>query len=814
MHTSFLRLGCGPSLVLLFGLLFHTQASAQSDCKHSKQSQNTGVLKGGGGAAEWPVDILHQRISLDLTLANTIAGSCEIKATPRSAGLSSIPLQLLALTVDSVTSTSGSLAFERSGEDLVVQWGTALTLADTVTFTVYYRGTPATDASGFGGLVLGNPYTYNLGVAFTSVPHSFGRSWFPCVDNFMERSTYEFIIRSNNGKNAWCNGELISEQMEGGDMIRHWRMDDSMPAYLAAVAAAPYTALHDTFPSVAGTEVPVVLVALPADTSKLRSSFIHLPIAFSCYEDWFGPFRWNKVGYVLTPTGAMEHSTSIHFPRTIVDGTLFPEDIMVHELGHEWFGNLVTCERAEEMYINEGFAEYLSYLFLECAYGPQRYKNTMRSNHRKMVHRAHLMDQGWWALADMPQEWTYGEHTYNKAAGVIHSMRHYLGDYNFRSGLSSFLDQHAFQAVNSIQLRNHLSQASGVDMSDFFDDWIFQPGYAAFEVDSFSTAASAGSFQNTVHVQQKMRGPAQFYNNVPVSVSCMAADGSLWQAPASANMGGGISSFVIGSPFEPIAILLNVDESLNLAMTYDRDTLTAPGTKTYTTTDIRLTVNSLPGPIPIHIQQYWVAADGEVEENFAYVVSPDRWWRIAAAIPDDASISGRIQYDGRNTSSALDPELMQSLPGMPFREDSLVLLYRPDQRSMWQPHPDFTVNVLGNATDKLGRIDFNAVRAGEYTLAWRKSAVGIADNNSAVDKEWAVHPNPASHHLSVQWKGAGTLNGALQLWDQQGRTVLEQAARNTTESVDLSAVPMGTYHLRYVPLHGQPHSIEQVVIVR
>jgi hypothetical protein len=788
-------------------------ANAQPDCKHTKQGSAAAQQKGGGSSL-WPMDILHERITLDLTLGNSLSAECTVTATPREAGLTSIALHLLDLTVDSVTDDAGQLAFTRNGELLEIDPGAALALGDTVTFTVHYHGVPATDESGFGGMYLTGTYLYNLGVAFTSVPHSYGRAWFPCVDNFTERNTYEFIVRTDQGRNAWCNGELLSEQVDGNDLVRHWGMDNTMPAYLAAVSAAPYTALRDTFPSVSGSQVPVVLAAVPGDTANLRSSFINLPTAFSCFEDWFGAYRWNKVGYVLTPTGAMEHSTSIHFPRTVINGSVQYEDVMAHELGHEWFGNLITCERAEEMYINEGFAEYLSYLFLECVYGEARYKNTMRTNHRKMVHRAHLLDEGWWALADVPQEWTYGEHSYNKGAAVLHSMRHYLGDDNFRTGLSSFLDTYAFQPVNTAQLRDHLSQATGVDMDDFFADWILQPGYAAFEVDSFSTTGTPGAYETTVHVQQKMRGPAQYYNNVPVSVTCMDDNGTYWTAPGTSFVGGPVSSFIVQPPFTPKAILLNADEGLNLGITYDRDTLDQPSIATYTNADFRITVNSVPGPVPIHIEEYWVAADPATEEGFAYVVSPDRWWRIVGAIPPDASLSGRISYDGRqNLSSALDIGLMQDAAGVTFHEDSLVLLYRPDQRSAWRPFDDFTVNVISNATDKLGRVDFDGLVAGEYTLGWRKSAVGIQGTEAAAGN-WRVSPNPASDQVLVERTDANGEAGKLQLLDMRGRIVRVANWNTPLTRIDLNGLDHGTYHLMFVPTHGTPRTVDRIVVVR
>ncbi len=757
----------------------------------------------------WPMDILHQKITLDLTSPNVISAACEVKAAPRLADQEMIQLQLLGLTVDSIVMAGTTLDHVHTDELLTIQFGNTLLITDTVTFTIHYHGDPATDPSGFGGFYTTPSYIYNLGVAFESIPHSYGRAWFPCVDNFTERNTYEFIVRTNGGKNAWCNGELIDEIQTGDTLIRHWKKDLPIPAYLASVSAAEYLSVSDTVQSIAGNEVPIVLAARQPDIANMSSSFMNLPVAFDHFESWFGRFRWQKIGYVLTPIGAMEHSTSIHFPASIVDGSLDPEDIMAHELAHEWFGNLVTCERAEEMYLNEGFAEYLSFLFFEGVYGRDRYMQIIRSNHRKMVHQAHLLDEGWWPLADVPQQWTYGSHSYDKGADVIHSLRGYLGDSLFRSGLTSFLDQHEFQPVNSMMLRDHLSASTGVDMTDFFADHIFQPGWASFEVDSFQVD---NDLQTTIHIQQKLRGANEFFNNVPLAVTCIGSNGERWITPDRIVVGGEISIASIQPPFEPIAIILNADELISLAITADEDTLTQTGSKSYPISNFRVTVGAIDAPMPIRIEQYWVSADQEVEEEFMYQISPDRWWRVIGNFPTEAQIDARIEYDGRATvNSSLDLELMQNAGTIAFHEDSLVLLYREDQHAGWVPHPDFTIQTLGNPTDKWGRIEFSGLRAGEYALGWRKSAVSIAEHSEEI--QWSIYPNPAQDRITIETDRADP-RGVYELMDRKGRMVLWQPSDGAITHIPLPAIAAGTYEVRFRDLSGNVHRTGRVTIVK
>ncbi|MDX9751592.1 MAG: M1 family aminopeptidase [Flavobacteriales bacterium] len=801
----------GHLMLLLIGLC--PTLPAQHDCLHHKRSN--GQAKGGGGGVLHPMDLLHQRIHLDLTAANTITARCDIQAVPRTDGLDQFTLDLAGLTVDSVTTSGGALVFTHAGELLTIDLPAPLTTSDTIDLTVHYHGTPITDPSGFGGFYFSGNYRYNLGVAFTSVPHSYGRILFPCADNFTERSTYEFIVRTNGGRNAWCNGVLVGETALGGDTLeRHWLLEQAIPSYLASVAANTYVSARDTFPSITGVDVPVDLVALPQDTTNLKNSFIRLKDSFDHFENWFGPYRWDRVGYVVTPIGAMEHATSIHYPASIVNGNTNYEHIMAHELAHHWWGNLVTCDRAEEMYINEGFAEYLSYLFLEHAHGRDRYMNEFRSNHRKMVHRAHLLDGGWWALSEVPQEWTYGEHSYNKGADALHSLRGYLGDALFIEGLTSFLGTYAFQPVNTLMLRDHLTAVTGVDMAPYFSNVVQQPGWAAFEVDSFTVVPGDVMYMVTVHVQQKARGPAEYHQQVPLHVSFMDADGTFWQAPDSVLVGGATSTFEMVVPFDPVSVVLNPEERISLAITVDSDTLEGPGINQYSHADIRLTVANVPEPVPVRIEEYWVAADPEVDDPSGIFVSPDRWWRIVGRFPEGTEVSGRIQYDGRSTATtSYDHGLVALAGGTPFVEDSLVLLYRPDQRAPWTVHPNFTLNTLTSPTDLWGRVEFTDVQPGEYTLGWRHSAVGI-DDLGAPAAHWTIHPNPAHEVVTITRDHALPAPGMLQLIDGAGRLAQELRWQGPTQMVDVSKLVAGTYTVRFVPHGGEAVRAGQVVVAR
>ncbi len=780
--------------LLLTTLLSLADAFAQQDIRFLEHPVRPAPGHPKDDAMLWPLDILHQRIDLNLALGTTIEGHCTITAVPRADGTDHFPLQLLALTVDSVTSPNGDLAYVQTDEDLDITLASVIGTQDTVELTVHYHGDPVVDASGFGGFYTTGQYSYNLGVAFTAVPHSYGRAWFPCADNFTERNSYEFIVTTPASWNAWCNGELLDEsQPTPTTRLRHWTIAETMPAYLASVAASNYQVVRDTFPSIAGTEIPVTLVARPPDTTNMKNSFVNLPDAFALFEEWFGPYRWNKVGFVLTPQGAMEHATSVHYPQSIADGSLSYQEIMAHELAHHWFGDLVTCDRAEEMYVNEGFAEYLSYLFIEEVSGRRSYLSTVRANHKKMVHQAHQLDEGWWALDSVPQEWTYGEHSYNKGADIAHSLRGYLGDSLFKVGFTSFLSTYAFQHVNTELMRDHLTQATGVDLTDFFRDWVQQPGWSAFEIRDAQTTPNGNEWTVHATLGQKMRGPAEPYHNVPITLVLF---GSSLQEQHRVRIvaSGDLTEVDVPCPFEPTSVWLNDDDLISMAITGSTDTITNGGFHSMALANMDLTLPAITDTVLIRAEQYWVGPDnGPVEDAFAFIVSPDRYWRIGGQIPEGTT--ARIFYDGRNiTTGNLDPLLMRDTLDFTFREDSLVMLWRERPGSNWVEWHS-SVNPLGSSTDGYGRITVDSLRVGEYTLAWRKSAVGIAeDEGDAV--QWIVSPNPAHGSVTVATEQRD-VNGTMDLLDAAGRVVRTVTVTGGSVRFDLHGLEAGSYPLRF-----------------
>ncbi|MEO8732954.1 MAG: M1 family aminopeptidase, partial [Flavobacteriales bacterium] len=394
-------------------------------------------------------------------------------------------------------------------------------------------------------------------------------------------------------------------------------------------------------------------------------------------------------------------------------------------------------------------------------------------------------DDGWYALNDVPEAYTYGVTTYSKGADVARTLRSVLGDSLFSAGFKQVFAEDAYTSMSSEKLRDDLGAATGTDLTDFFNDWIFQPGGAAFSVDSFSVAPSGGQFDVNVHIHQKTRGGASLFQHVPVSLTCIGANGELQRTLEDAN--GEYQNVNVNCPFTPVKVRLNDDERLALATTLDERTISMTGQTNLAQADFWVTTTGLPQPIPLRVEEYWVAADPQTEEANAFIVSPDRWWRVDGSFPQGTAMSARFTVDGRDGSAtAFDQGLTQAAGPVPFNEDSLVVLYRPDAHSPWMVRSGCAIHSLGSHTDGFAQIDMPDFIAGDYTIGWRMSATGIG-KTSFPKEGWHYFPDPTTGLVTIQAPQDTRMTGSiLVLTDMQGRSVGRYALTATSSQVDLS----------------------------
>ncbi|MCB9361150.1 MAG: T9SS type A sorting domain-containing protein [Flavobacteriales bacterium] len=712
-------------------------------------------------------DVLNYEINLDFTnMGNQqIKGNCKVKFTPKINGISQIKLDLLNLVVDSIVGLNGILTYTYNDTLLNIDLGTNLNTTDTSEVIVYYHGLPQQDASGWGGFYFQGNYAFNLGVGFDANPHNYGRVWFPCFDNFVERSTYEFNIITSGGKNAHCNGALISENVINGDTItRKWVMNEEIPSYLVCVAIADYATVHQSHNGLLGN-IPIELVARPSDTTNMKNSFVHLPDAIDIYETGYGPYQWNKVGFSLVPfgSGAMEHATNIAYPQSAANGGLGSETLMAHEFAHHWWGDLVTCETAGDMWINEGMATYSEYLFTEKVYDYETALEQIKNSNKSILQFLHINEGGYMPISGVPHEYTYGDRVYKKGALMAHNMRAYLGDSLFFYGLNEATNTFKFQSMNSSQFRDELTSKTGVNMVPFFNDWIFSPGYAHYEIDSTKITPNGGDFDVEIFIEQKLRGNSVFHTQAPLEITFYDSNWNRVKRTVMTN--GQFSSGVVTIPFQPTLTLLNEDNKLNQARTDDKLVITSTGTKSLNRSLFNLTTTSAVDSALLFIQHHWVKPDAIQNNPNNYRISESRYWSVKGFMPANYDATAKIYFDGRYNSGYLDVDLA------PVSADSIILLYRENASQDWSVYPYYTKTTLAS-NYPYGWMIIDSLLLGDYAFANGDITTGL-NPIKLTQEEVKVYPNPSDSFITVHLEKQ-IKNATVQVYNLTGKLIIEK----------------------------------------
>lgn len=760
------------------------------------------------------IDVLKYKVFVDFSQATSqqIVGNCEIVFESKMDNITTLNLDLLKLTIDSIVQDNQQITYSYNDTLIIVNLLTNLNTGNRDSIQIYYHGTPQGDPSNWGGFYFQGNYTYNLGVGFGADPHNYGRVWHPCFDNFVERALYDITLKTPNGLKGYANGLLVNSINTGTHTINHWKLNQEIPTYLACIASAPYVHVNQHYSSTLfGTNIPVMLVAEQIDTTNLKNSFANLFGAISGFEESYGPYLWDKVGYHLVPfsSGAMEHASQIAYPKVTANGNLTYESLMAHELAHSWWGNLVTCRTAEDMWINEGMAAYSESIFLEHVYGYTNYINNVRANHKDVLLNAHIRDQGYYAIHGVPHAITYGDHSYNKGADVAHTMRGYLGDQNFFDGLQSFLANNHYKDVDAYDFRDHLNQQPGVDVTDFFNDWVFSPGFPAFYIDSFTSVPSGnGIYDVTLFVQQKLKGSNQFFSNVPMEITFMKNDWT--EQTFTFDCSNAKSVLQITLPFDPAIAYFNKNDKISQAVTGDNVKVIAPVTKDLNYSMFRFSTTGITDSAFVRIEHYWASPDApkNPETEWMYHFSKERFWKVNGLFPNHFVSNARIFYNGKTTVGAnLDTELT-SLNG--FHEDSLFVFYRLNSADDWKKVQGATIQHLGSKTDGYGYFTIDTMKIGEYTFGWKKSTASIetAQSNTLT---FIAYPNPSNDQITIATKTNFESPITVQITDINGRILFIENFTSNQHTLDISTLTNGTY---IINLFNESHYLGHKSIIK
>ena len=763
-------------------------------------------------------DITHYGLELDVTSASSlqVTGAAHITFETIAPGANNLWFDLEgSLEVDSVSVDGASWTFEQQGDSIFIAApdGGWQSVGPQVV-GLHYQGQPGKDPY-WGGMYLTGDYIFSLGIGLTTIPPNHGKAWYPCFDQFRERAAYTYGITSAGGKRFHGQGELIQTDSLGGDTIRRvFDMPQPIPTYLSAIAVADYQDWDTTHVGVYG-EVPIRLTAKPANLNQMKSRFADLGVCIDALEDWWGPHAWQRVGYVITTDGAMEHPTNIAYPLSMLAQSNFQnEGLYGHELGHHWWGDMLSPLLHNHMWIKEGFAEYSSHLFEELLSGREAFVEMVKDNQQFVLEQAHIDDLGFHALSPIPDAEIYGRHSYNKGASVVHNLRNYLGDALFRSGGQAVLATHYGEAMDDVMLEAAWEEATGVDLTPWFDAHIRQPGFSTWVLDSTGTQPNGEvpGFTTTLHLQQKLRACEQHHENEPLDVTVWSASGE--RVVAQIIAGGQYATAEVVTDIEPVMVALNAEGRLNQGrMDLDYWLTGTSSLQNLPWVDMRIGCDEFPelaDSVFVRVEHHWAGPDGAPGETpaasapYMEQISSTHFWTVDGIWPDEGLLlDARFTYRGGD-----EDELDYDLYGQ--TEADAFLAWRASAADPWIEYPDYEIQ-MGSAFNGSGVFKISRLRRGQYAFANGDVSAGIGTPDSnLLASAGAVYPNPAQDEVRL----VPPLEAAeLQVVDGAGRQVLRRATwTGTARTLDVSGWKRGVYVMVWTRANGELLDRQRLVL--
>jgi Peptidase family M1 domain/Peptidase M1 N-terminal domain len=391
-------------------------------------------------------DMLRHTLALKIDPdAKFISGSVDFEFASLVDDLQIVVLDLTAtLQVDSVTGGGGDLSFTHDADSLSIVLPAALQMNEEGSIQVHYSGYPQeptwdrglmfkvhNDVDGITGSI---PIVANL-----SEP-AYAKYWWPCKDKPGDKALSEVSITAPDGLIGISNGTLISEgpAAEAGWNTNVWREDYPIASYLVSVAVSDYQLIESVCVTDLGNDlgydIPLKNWVFPYHYEAALVDFEPLCEMMNLCEEWFGPypFRGEKYGHAeFIWWGAMEHQTVTSIGTSSIHGDGSSDWLIVHELGHQWFGDHLTPKNWRDIWLNEGFATYSEALWREHLGGHELYLATLEAgrNESSWTQQGPVYD---------PVPVFPGGVIYDKGAWILHMLRGRLGDGPFFSLLDEW----------------------------------------------------------------------------------------------------------------------------------------------------------------------------------------------------------------------------------------------------------------------------------------------------------------------------------------------------------------------------------------
>ncbi len=432
------------------------------------------VFFSNGLAAQPKPDVLHYRFALTLNdLSDTIAGTSDITVVFPACtdsffvDLSGQNAEGKGMRVIRVEQNGKALSYRHQADKIAVRLP-GCRPGDTLTFSVSYQGIPA------DGLII-SKNKYGRRTFFSDNWPDRAHNWIACVDDPSDKATVEFIVTAPDHYRIISNGQLQNEtSLPGSRKQTHWGETVPLPAKVMVIGAADF-AVESSGRSIGN--IPVSSWVFPENKEAGFANYAIAPGILSFFEDYIGPYPYEKLANVQSKTifGGMENASAIFYYEASAFEKRNEESLIAHEIVHQWFGNMATEKHFSHLWLSEGFATYLTHIYIGSIYGRDSLTAEMRKDRKQIIAFAAETDRPVVDSVSSLME-LLNANSYQKGSWFLHMLRHKLGDAAFHTVIKSYYEKYKGSNATTEDFRHVAETVSGQSLAGFFHQWLYRPG--------------------------------------------------------------------------------------------------------------------------------------------------------------------------------------------------------------------------------------------------------------------------------------------------------------------------------------------------
>ena len=433
-----------------------------------------------------PGQVDHIFLDLILDIPNqSFKGTCTTTITPVRSGIKKLTMDAVDLEIESVLVDEVSQEFDYNGEQIEIYLQQPTTNAAIKVEIAYSVDNPQR------GLYFISPdehYPNKPTQVWTQGEDEDSRFWFPCFDYPGQLATSEIRVKVPAGFTAISNGELINTEKADDGAIYHWSQQQVHPTYLMTLAVGDFAKIADEWRG-----KPVTYYVEKGREEDAKRSMGKTPRMVEFLSQKYGyDYPYPKYAQVCVDDfifGGMENtSTTLLTDRCLLDeraatDNMRTESLVLHELAHQWFGDLVVIKHWSHAWIKEGMASYAEVFWTEEEYGEDDAAYYLLNEARTYIaedssrYRRPIVTNIYREAIEL-----YDRHLYEKGACVYHMIRAILGDELFDKAIHTFVNDNAHNTVETIDLLRAIDKATGFNLGFLFDQYVFRGGHPDYKV--------------------------------------------------------------------------------------------------------------------------------------------------------------------------------------------------------------------------------------------------------------------------------------------------------------------------------------------